>query len=306
MTVLGPAAPAVLGVCDAHNHLWIDAVAGGAPDGPVLNWIEGVLPDLRQYQRMGGGAVVDCQPGGCGRDARRLIDLSTASGVQVIATTGFHRRRYYPADAELFALSADQAARRFLGELKEGLDETLTQPHTARAGYVKAACEARLEDSQLPTLEGAALAARESGAALMLHTEKGAGVEHFLNFLTKRGVDPHRVVFFHIDKRPDFGFQRELAQAGVMLEYDTFYRPRYQPETHLWPLIERMAAAGLAGSVALGTDMAETGFWRGWGGRPGLTGLITLIRPRLLRLGLDRDVVDGMTGGNILSRLAYA
>ncbi|RIK12691.1 MAG: hypothetical protein DCC51_16715, partial [Anaerolineae bacterium] len=106
MTVLGPVDKGALGVVDAHSHLYIAPVAGGPSDAPVLVGETGVGRELATFRAAGGGAVVDCQPGGCGRDGRVLRRLSERTGVHVIAATGFHRRRYYPPDAPLFGLSA--------------------------------------------------------------------------------------------------------------------------------------------------------------------------------------------------------
>jgi predicted metal-dependent phosphotriesterase family hydrolase len=300
MTVLGSIVPEQLGITDGHNHVWIEAVPGGAASAPVLTQEELILSGLDAYRRAGGGAIIDCQPGGCGRDGRRLRHLAQASQVHLVACTGFHRRRYYPVDFDLWSLSAEAAAERFGAELNLGLAET--QGFTpVRAGFVKAACEARLSDTPRAALEGAAGAAAASGAALMVHTEKGAAVEDMLSFFTTRGVSAGQLVLCHIDKRPDFGLHRELAQAGVLLEYDTFYRPQYDPEANLWPLIARMAAAGLDHRIALATDMAEAELWRA----PGLEGLLTIIRPRLLTLGLEPGAIERMLGGNIAARLAY-
>lgn len=302
MTVLGSVQPGMLGVCDAHNHLWIQAVPGGAPDAPVLAEEQLVLDGLRAYREAGGASLLDCQPGReCGRDARALVRISQASGVQVVSCTGFHRRRYYPPCCTLWEMPADALARHFLDELAFGTLETRGALHPVRAGYVKAAIESRLEDTPQAALEGALSAARERGAALMVHTEKGSQAERLVAFCAARGLPPARLVLFHIDKRPDFGLHRELAEAGVLLEYDTFYRPQYDPETHLWPLIRRMAAADLAHAVALGTDMAAPEMWAS---PPGLPGLLTVIRPRLQAEGLPAAAVEAMCGGNIARRLA--
>jgi len=96
---------------------------------------------------------------------------------------------------------------------------------------------------------------------------------------------------------------RELAQAGVLLEYDTFHRPKYDPEATLWPLIERMAAAGLDGAVALATDMADPALWA-YGGGPGPASLPGSIRSRLQALGLPPETITGMLGYNVATRLA--
>ena len=308
MTVLGPLQAGALGVTDAHNHIWIDAVPGGWPGAPVLNQEEPIRAELAHYRRAGGGAQVDCQPGGCGRDGRRLFALSQACGVPIVACTGFHRRRYYPLEHDLWHLSPQAAAERFLAELRLGLAETLPADGSAggivQAGFVKAACENRLTDTPPAALEGAVAAAVASGAALMFHTEKGAEVEALLAFCAARGLAASRLVFCHIDKRPDFGLHRELAQAGVLLEYDTFFRPQYNPEHNLWPLLARMATAGLEKHVALATDMADAAQWRAFGGAPGLSALLSIVRPRLFTLGLEPGAVARLLGGNIAARLA--
>jgi len=88
VTVLGPVAS--LGIADAHNHLYIGRVPGAPDDAPALTDSEGVARELIRFRAMGGGGVVDCQPGGCGRDGRVLRALSVRTGVAVVAATGFH------------------------------------------------------------------------------------------------------------------------------------------------------------------------------------------------------------------------
>lgn len=307
MTVLGPVAPETLGMVDAHSHLYIDFVPGGPANAPKLTDEAGIGRELTAFRALGGGAIVDCQPGGCGRDGRALRRLSRRSGVQVIAATGFHRRLYYPPGAPLFAMSATAAAGLFKDEIDNGLLETrlpAVEDEVVRPGVIKIAAEASLSASPRALFEAAAAVARTSGYAVEMHTERGAAVEELLDFFVDQGVSPERLVFCHTDKRPDFGLHAELARAGVMLEYDTFFRPKYEPERNVWPLIERMAAAGLAGQIALATDMAESGLWAELGGYPGLLGFFTIIRSGLRRMELPPSVIGGLLGGNIAGRLA--
>jgi 5-phospho-D-xylono-1,4-lactonase len=223
----------------------------------------------------------------------------------VIACTGFHRQRYYPDGHWLWQAASARAARYFLSELNSGLEETLSLPQAARAGFIKIACEALLADTPQAALEGAAAAAVESGAALQVHTEQGQSAEAILETLLDFGLSASQIVLCHMDKRPDIGLHRALAQAGVLLEYDTFYRPKYAPQLRLWPLIEQMAAEGYTSALALATDMAETSLWRSLGGGPGLDGFLTLIQPALVAMGLSPMAIAAMLGGNIASRLAW-
>lgn len=302
-TVLGPIAPEALGITDAHSHLYIGRVDGGPDDAPVLTDTAAIAAELVDFHAAGGGSIVDCQPGRCGRDGNVLRRLSEQTGVHVVAATGFHRRRYYPADEPLFALSAEAAADYFTDEIEHGLVET-RKGNRVRPGFIKIAAEATLEDTPGALLEAVCAVSKTTGYAIEIHTEKGAAVEDLLAYFGGQGVSPGRLVFCHVDKRPDLGLHRELAQTGAMLEYDTFYRPKYAPERNVWPLIREMALAGLAGSLALATDSAEPALWARQGGGPGLCGIFTVIRPRLkATAGLTQDDIDGLLGGNVARRL---
>ena len=145
------------------------------------------------------------------------------------------------------------------------------QPKPIRAGFIKIALESAWDDTPQAALEGAVEAARQSEALVEIHTEKGALAEKAAIYFEDHGVRPGQLVLCHMDKRPDPGLHIELAKFGVLLEYDTFYRPKYQPETRLWPLIEKMVEAGLSKSVALATDMAEAGMYQTHGQRAGVS-----------------------------------
>lgn len=306
VTVLGTVSATLAGPVDAHGHMWIEPELGVEPGGPVLSDEARALSEVRAYGSAGGVALVDCQPGGAGRDGRKLAWLSRESGVPIVACTGFHRRRYHPAQTELWTRPEDDLTQHFLQELDPsvGLTECREQPEPVAAGYLKVAIEATLEASPVGALSAAAHAAAQSGAGVQIHTEQGARAEAVVDFFLRRGVTPDRLVICHIDKRPDPGLHVALAQAGVTLEYDTFFRPKYVPERNLWPLIDHMVAAGLAGSVALATDMADSSQWAAYGGGPGLAAFPTQIPASLAERGIPPECIARMTGGNILRVLA--
>ena len=306
MTVLGPFPAGRFGITDAHSHLWIDHVAGTEPGLPVLDDRAGILSELIEFRSLGGGAVIDCQPDGCGRNTAALADLSRTSRIAVVAATGFHRRRYYAAQDPRWGWDAQTWKDVCLQELNEGTEETLASDRPIQAGFVKAACEVSLDATPHAALEGALAAAAETGSAFLVHTEQGQAIEEILPFCIRHGIAGNRLIFCHVDKRPDFGLHREMAQAGVLLEYDTFYRPKYDPDRNLWPLIEKMVNAGLEGSVALATDMGDTSLWRFVSGpqTPGLPGFLETIQPGLRRRSISENAIQNMMGANIAARLA--
>lgn len=306
VSVLGPLSDPPTGRIDAHTHVWIQPEPGTPSGGPTLNDPERSLAEVRTFAAAGGAALVDCQPGGAGRDGRRLSWLSQTSGVPIVASTGFHRRRYHPADSSLWARDEDDLTELMVSELdtRTGLQECRGESRPVAAGFIKVAIEATLAASPLGALSAAAHAAAITGAAVQIHTEQGAAAEEVVTFFTERGVLPRQLLVCHIDKRPDHGLHVALAQAGVNLEYDTFFRPKYNPEQHLWPLIDHMVSAGHASAVALATDLADAAQWESYGGGPGLAAFPTQIPARLAARGVSPENIALLTGGNIARLLA--
>jgi phosphotriesterase-related protein len=303
MTVTGEEPSQWKGPVDAHNHVWIAPVAGAATGSPLLDSYEPILEELKVFRAAGGGGILDCQPAGCGRDARKLQSLSKEGGVPIVCCTGFHRQRYYSPDSLLWRQTS-QAWERFLtGEILESVMETSGSDEPIRAGFIKVAAEASLEQTPRAPLEAAAQAAVGTQAMVEVHTEKGADAENIFAFFLSNGVSPRQIVLCHMDKRPDFILHRDLAEAGVMLEYDTFYRPQYEPQKNLWPLLLRMVSSGYSNSIALATDMAESRLWSTLGEGPGLSGFIHVIQTRLLQENIPAVSIQSLMGGNILSRL---
>ena len=304
ITVKGPVPYDQLGITDVHNHVWIEAVPGLVKGNPVLDKYELILKELLEYRQQGGGTILDCQPGGCGRNGSKLLELSQTSRVNILACTGFHRKKYYPQSYWLWDVSAQNISEYLCSELEQGLTETLDTPLSVRAGFIKIALESSWTECPQAALEGAALAAYKTKALLEIHTEKGLLAEKACVYFTDQGVLPNQLVICHMDKKPDFSLHRALASFGVLLEYDTFYRPKYNPVTNLWPLIEQMVGVGHADRIALATDMAESALYHQIGGGPGLVSLPGEIRDTLKQKGFPDDAIVQMVGGNIARRLA--
>ncbi len=303
MTVLGPRPVEQIGIADAHNHVWIDVVPGAAPDSPHLDDSAQILAELVEYRLAGGNTILDCQPAGCGRNGIQLYELSLASGVNLVACTGFHRQRYYAPDYWLWQRDAGKVSQYLIREFSQGLEETRNLAQIVKPGFIKIACEVDLDHTPQAALEGAAIAAATTHAAIEIHTEKGGDAENIVRYFIDHDVSAHQLILCHIDKRPDFGLHRSLAQAGVLLEYDTFYRAKYAPQDNLWPLIEKMISAGLSSAVALATDIAEENMRCSAGG-PGFVGFLTIIRAGLADRGVSPDTMKNLLGGNLACRLA--
>ena len=307
MTVTGPVAPAELGVTDAHTHVWIEPVPGTPPSLPQLCDRPKITAELKAFRQSGGTTLIDCQPGGCGRNGRVMQALSRDSGVQIVACTGFHLKRYYSPNYWLYRskVSIDELQAHFVREITEGLEETRRLAQPVQAGFIKIACDADINDTPARLIEAAARASLQTGVAIEVHTEQGSAAEKIVSRFLRHGLPLNRLILCHMDKRPDFGLHRTLALEGITLEYDTFYRPKYQPDQNVWPLLERIVAAGLEQQVVIATDMAEAAMWSRLGGEPGQTAFMTQIMTRLQTVGFETQTINRLMGENIANRLAF-
>jgi len=280
---------------DAHCHLWIHP----APEGsPRLADVGAALSELQAFAAAGGVAVLDCQPGGCGRDARVLHRLAQAAGVTVACSTGFHMERHYLPDEGPWADPAGARAA-FERELSAGTpEEPAMRPRIVKCAFTGAA------GREAELMRAALDAARDAGAAVVVHTERGEAAEELPGVVAAAGVEPGTVQVSHIDKRPDRELHRALARAGFVLGFDTFARPGYDPERNAWPLLLGLIEDGLAGHVSLGLDLADAGAWSVNGG-PGLA-LLAALAERLAGAGVEPADVAAVAGGNALRLVGSA
>jgi phosphotriesterase-related protein len=206
-------------------------------------------------------------------------------------------RRHYASDEGPWR-DPDWARDEFSAELRRGLREA----PAVRAGVIKCAWTGA-GGVERELLLAALDAARGADVAAIVHTEQGQAVVELAALVADAGFDPAAVQLSHVDKRPDPALHAELARAGFVLGYDTFLRPKYDPERRVWPLLRSMVEAGLSAQVTLGTDLVDTAAWR-VGGGPGLRALPRGVLAQLRREGVDEEVLAGLAGGNALRLLA--
>lgn len=304
VSVTGPIQPESFGVTDAHAHVWIDPPVGSSDNMPRLDDFKAAKKELSQFYANGGYGLVDCQPGGAGRDGNMLRLLSEKTGVKIVASSGFHLRKYYTKNYWLFASETSNAANYFISELTQNLHESKENKYPILAGQIKIACPAKPEDWPKPLMVGAAQAAIATGAAIHIHTERGASAMRIFRFFEAQNLNPKKLILAHMDKRPDLQLHQTLIKAGCLLEYDTFSRAKYNPEENIWQLLPKLLEKDLSDGIAIANDLAFKHEWQVFNGSPGLTYLPLHIIPRLKSLNLDSETLANITGHNIARRLA--
>ncbi len=270
-TVLGVIPAETLGVCSSHEHILLRGahIAAATPQ-VLLDDPEIMSREVAAWKAAGGGALVDAMPMDGGSQVTDLAAISRATGVHILACTGFHKALYYPQDHWMHRADPEPMAAAFISEIGKG------------AGLIKAATErppfTRLERT---VLQAAALAQRESGAPILTHTEGGAGAREQLDLLESSGADLSSVLLSHMDRNPDPAVHLAAARRGAFLQYDYHLRDDFAHEEGTLALIRGMLEAGLGGRLLLGCDLARKRYFPSYGGGPGYAYLLDRFRERL-------------------------
>jgi predicted metal-dependent phosphotriesterase family hydrolase len=236
--------------------------------------------------------------------------VASSTGVHIVAATGYHRDAHYPAGHWVREASVELLAQRIVADLKEGMhpDDWMSDAplDPALAGVIKAGASyqhiSRLEEHRLVA---AAMGHRETGAAILVHTEIGTCAHQIIDLLAREGVRPERVILAHLDRNPDLDLHVEVAERGVTLEYDTPGRIKYRPDSQLLDLIGGMVEAGHGGRVLLGLDLGQRDYFRAYGGGPGLAYLMETFVPRL-RKRIGAPAAEMILVGNAARAFAFA
>ncbi|MER6347241.1 phosphotriesterase family protein [Streptomyces sp. NPDC001595] len=287
-TVLGDVRPEELGVCDAHDHLFLSVPQ---LSGQELRDARAARAELAAFRAAGGDSVVQWTPYGLGRRAADLAALSRETGVRVVAATGLHQAVHY--DASVLDGLRTRLAEVFVAELTEGIGAS-----GVRAGLIKVAGGFHsLDEHARWTMTAAAEAHHATGAPIAVHLELGTGALDVLDLLCgELGVPAHRVILGHLNRSPDAVTHRRAAEAGAYLAFDGPSRAHHATDWRMPDAVRRLADAGFADRLLLGGD-TTTADARSVCGGPGMPYLLRRVRPRL-EAELRVETVSLILSGN--------
>ena len=313
-TVTGPVAVEALGLILPHEHLFTDLRGPLAPDyaraepEAVARVME---PYLAAAHAVGVTALVECSTVGVGRNLAVLRYLAEIAPIHLVAPTGVYREAFTPPSLQ--ELSPQALAEMWVRDLTEGIEGT-----EVRAGFIKIAMS---DDGPTPlevrNLKAAALASRQTGAAITSHTASGAVARREMEVLESAGLDPStgsgrrlgRFIWAHANLEPDPAVHLEAARRGAYVEFDAV-GAEWQPQSALLDYTLALIEAGYAENILLSHDA-------GWydpsrpdgqpeGGIRGYTALVEEFIPALRARGVTDDLVHLITATNPARAFAFA
>lgn len=306
ISVLGKIEGRHLGICQCHEHLMLKKGMGCRmnPDLCMEDMEKSAL-EAELFGRAGGNSLIDAQPIGAGRMEKELCVIAQRTGLSIIASTGFHKRMFYPPGHWIFQKTQEELQAVFEAELSGGMyvecDNAFSgRQIPARAGIVKAALEGADEFREGKHRFRAAVgAAIRQGKSLLVHTETESPVLEFLDFAGELGLNPERIAFCHMDRtKGDFGLHLEVAKRGAFLEYDTIGRWKYHDDETEADLIQRVIEGGFGDRLLLSMDTTAARMKAYSPKGAGLDYILKIFLPLLEERQIDRSVVLGILTDN--------
>jgi phosphotriesterase-related protein len=260
-----------------HEHVMVDfigadKIAPGRYDPEEVFRI--AKSKIEEVKVFGCVRIHECTPNYIGRDARLLRRLADATGVDIWTNTGLYgaaNHKYVPKFA--YEETAEQLARRWIAEARNGINGI--HPRFIKSGVNKGP----LDEIDRKLVQAAALASRETGLPVAIHTGDGKAALEEAEIFTAARVQLSKLIWVHAQNEKDHAIHEQLARAGAWVEFDGI-----NARSAAWheECVRFMASRNLLGRTLISQD---SGWYRvgepGGGLYNGYTYLYTGFLPKL-------------------------
>jgi phosphotriesterase-related protein len=304
-TVLGAIHPEEMGITAMHTQV-LSACPGWVSESEWWRYVPRLFgkwdKDLADYKELGGGSVVASLGVGMKHDMEVYRLLSRATGIHIIASTGFWGER--GASTPLPLRDIDSYTEFFFDELTQGIGKT-----KARAGVI----EIRIPQHQMTavdeiTLRAAARVVKRTGCCLMIYGIFTARRQ--VDILMEEGTDPSRIVIGDCDDARGLELERdkEFCRKGFHVGYTHIgSEPTWMVAPHVLSdfiradLVKAMVEAGFIDQLIISAGPDSSVSTGGQWATPysGVTvGTLLHFIPKLYRVFLTDDDIDKILIGN--------
>lgn len=274
------------------------------PDNLVQDSVATAVRELQWYRAAGGRTICDCTSYGLGRDPARIREISRESGVHVVLGTGAFCCSTLPP--ELNAMDVDTMAALLIREIRQGASQA-----NVPCGFLgEIGISEGLPEGDRRSLAAAAVAQKETGAAILIHQP---GLEHraeeLFRIIEDNGGRLDRTVLCHCDPlMDDPDYLDHMAKSGPWLSFDFFgletvltlknYHNLWLPtdRQRIQAVLEQIARGNLS-RLLLSHDTAYKCMLRQYGGF-GYAHLLETILPLMVSEGYAPKWIRQMTVEN--------
>jgi phosphotriesterase-related protein len=252
-TVTGPVDASTLGRTLVHEHIRISWP--GEELDRAFSWDRAdaaarAVDKMAELLDAGFRTFVDPCPIELGRDPELYAEIAERSGMRIVCTTGFYTEHGGTGLPFYWrARDPEEVAEHYVGELQDGIADTGIRP-----GAIKAATGVEVSEAERRVLTGAALAQRETGVAIITHTENSRHGDVQQDIFEGGGADLSRVLIGHQDEQTDVAPIRKLAERGTFVGIDRIGLELLAPDERRASHVAALVRDGLTAHVCLSQD----------------------------------------------------
>lgn len=285
-----------------HEHIFCDFTRITGNSDHLLNDLELAKRELQDLKRSGGQVVVDITPIDLGRDPKKLMALSLASELNIIMSTGWYRKAFYPAYID--ELATKDLAKILIEDLTIGID--VGDGQRAYAGLIGEIGVDRDVVSAIEerVLRASAFAHLETGAPISTHSSMYPVGRIQLDILLQEGVNPTSVIIGHADTYLDSDYHIELLDSGVFLQFDTFGRNHMNPHEARMQALLNLISRGYRDQLLISSDRCFRSDLKSFGGL-GYDYVVGPLSEEFLARGLTANDIDALLSINPLRALSW-
>jgi phosphotriesterase-related protein len=265
----------------------------GNLDNCRMDDVELAISELQRFRDLGGVTVLEATSVSIGRDLPTLKKISEATGLTIVAGTGFYLDSSQPDDVKKWNVpELLEALRR---DFFDGVDGV-------RPGFIgEIGVGSDFTPAERRSLQAASQLQLETGVPMQVHLPGWFRLGHeVLDVVEAEGCDSRNVVLCHMGPSgDDQDYQQALAKRGAWIQYDmigmeVFYADQgvqCPSDDDNARNIMRLVDAGYGSQILISQDIFLKSLLRQFGG-PGFSHILQYFVPRLLRHGATQALID--------------
>ncbi|MDO8433563.1 MAG: hypothetical protein Q7S58_14255 [Candidatus Binatus sp.] len=261
-TVTGTINPEQLGTTLMHEHLLI-GWAGWELDCQAPKFerkaaLKNCVERLKELRDLGLTSFVDPCPMDIGRDVTFMAEVASASGINIICSTGLYKEDLGNT-AYFKQRTVDDIAAVYVSEINKGIADT-----GIKAGIIKCATgKGMITTYEENCLRAAARAQKITGVPITTHTEEGTMGREQLDIFASEGVDLKHVIIGHSCGSSDLSYHVAMLDRGCVLGFDRFGLDFAHPDKLRLASLIGLLGVGYQNQLVLSHDTVACWLGRG-------------------------------------------
>jgi phosphotriesterase-related protein len=251
-----------------------------------------MVAEVTAAKQEGIGCIVDGGHPDMGRDFAALRELSTRSGMPIVAGGGLYTQPFYPK--EIAGMSEEKIAQMLVKQVE-------SEPIGVFGEIGSWDDISAVERKVFRAIGRAHL---ETNLSIFTHTGiPGKSALEQLDLLEDAGVKPNRIVIGHLGNLVDakVQVQKAICRRGAFIGFDRQGGPGDAQQV---PMVMALIEAGFAGNLMFSADISSAAQMKKNGGQ-GYAKTLTVFVPKLKAAGASDEVLRAIMVDNPRRFLAF-